>query len=272
MKHKLQAIKSNETAGDRCLGVLYVFPERPEVDHSNGATACGNICWHDVGHARGVEGRKRVQKAHILFKHNRSLLAPLKVRVPCLQEGRQAVPMDITYSDACDILTPTGFCNALYMTLQLQPGTACFTAPVCSTWVYMRPAMQDNSHQPGNLLQSVKLKVGSASDTCNQACIQVTGQYRPDAGLPVGLAEVLLGAGCKPHGGPSHGVACCGHGFEGLVGAGTARGQFTGMPSVVPGGAADEGPRGSAESGLYAALRWKDFEADLVVQQPLPTV
>lgn len=56
------------------------------------------------------------------------------------KEGRRAVPMDIAYGDACNILSPMGFCNALYMTMQLKPGSACFSAPVCSTWVYMRHA------------------------------------------------------------------------------------------------------------------------------------
>lgn len=45
--------------------------------------------------------------------------------------------MDIRYSGNHDILTDRGFCNMVYQLLNLKPGTGHFTAPVCSTWVFM---------------------------------------------------------------------------------------------------------------------------------------
>jgi len=51
-------------------------------------------------------------------------------------ENRKAVPMDVTYNgQTMDLLTPLGFSNAVYHTLNLRPGAGALTAPVCSTFV-----------------------------------------------------------------------------------------------------------------------------------------
>lgn len=59
-----------------------------------------------------------------------------------LEEKRKsAIPMDITYdSDGTggqDILSPCGFANMVYQMLRVRMGGAAFTAPVCSSWVFM---------------------------------------------------------------------------------------------------------------------------------------
>ena len=57
------------------------------------------------------------------------------------QEGRSAVPFDITYSaDSMDLLTDQGFSNALHWVANLVPGSGKLTAPVCSTFVVVRDA------------------------------------------------------------------------------------------------------------------------------------
>ena len=49
-----------------------------------------------------------------------------------------SVALDVTYSGAeYDLLTPLGFANAVYHTLNLGPGEGCHSAPVCSTFVFM---------------------------------------------------------------------------------------------------------------------------------------
>ncbi|CAK9007472.1 unnamed protein product [Durusdinium trenchii] len=50
-------------------------------------------------------------------------------------EGRAAVPFDVDYSAAMDLLTPEGFSNALYHMANTNPGSGSLTAPVCSTFV-----------------------------------------------------------------------------------------------------------------------------------------
>ena len=48
--------------------------------------------------------------------------------------------MDITYDNQnMDFLTARGFCMALYALLRVRIGGSLTLAPVCSTWVYMRP-------------------------------------------------------------------------------------------------------------------------------------
>ncbi|CAK9082755.1 unnamed protein product, partial [Durusdinium trenchii] len=54
------------------------------------------------------------------------------------QEQRDAVPMDLRYSSDHDILSNQGFLNMVYQILNLRPGSGHFTAPVCSTWVFLR--------------------------------------------------------------------------------------------------------------------------------------
>ncbi|CAK9087531.1 Uncharacterized protein SCF082_LOCUS41379 [Durusdinium trenchii] len=51
------------------------------------------------------------------------------------EEGRAAVPFDVDYSAAMDLLTPEGFSNALYHMANTNPGSGSLTAPVCSTFV-----------------------------------------------------------------------------------------------------------------------------------------
>ena len=47
--------------------------------------------------------------------------------------------MDIRYDEMNqDILSPAGFANHMYQCLRLRPGSGKFSAPVCSSWVYMR--------------------------------------------------------------------------------------------------------------------------------------
>ena len=46
--------------------------------------------------------------------------------------------LDATYGGPeFDLLTPLGFCNALFHMMNLEPGAAALTAPVCSTFVFM---------------------------------------------------------------------------------------------------------------------------------------
>ncbi|CAK9096088.1 Uncharacterized protein SCF082_LOCUS45127 [Durusdinium trenchii] len=54
-----------------------------------------------------------------------------------LQESRNAIAMDLRYSENHDILSDQGFSNMIFQILNLKPGSGHFTAPVCSTWVFM---------------------------------------------------------------------------------------------------------------------------------------
>lgn len=52
------------------------------------------------------------------------------------RENRNAVPFDVTYNgQTMDLLSPLGFSNAVYHTLNLKPGSGALSAPVCSTFV-----------------------------------------------------------------------------------------------------------------------------------------
>lgn len=57
----------------------------------------------------------------------------------CGKAGRtDAVALDVNYGGAeYDLLSPLGFCNAVFHTLNLKVGAACHSAPVCSTFVFM---------------------------------------------------------------------------------------------------------------------------------------
>lgn len=56
------------------------------------------------------------------------------------QAGRQAIPFEIELDPSSqDILTPQGFANSVYQILRLEPGSGALHAPVCSTWIFMRP-------------------------------------------------------------------------------------------------------------------------------------
>ena len=60
----------------------------------------------------------------------------MPLSLDALQEGRTAVPMDVRYDpETMDMLTPQGFANALFQTLNIRPGCGKLTAPVCSTFV-----------------------------------------------------------------------------------------------------------------------------------------
>lgn len=55
-----------------------------------------------------------------------------------MQENRRAVPFDVKYNgETMDLLSPLGFSNALYHTLNLDLGAGATSAPVCSTFVFM---------------------------------------------------------------------------------------------------------------------------------------
>lgn len=58
--------------------------------------------------------------------------------VASLQEGRSAIPFDISYdAQSMDLLSDQGFANAVYHTLNLKVGSGKMSAPVCSTFVLM---------------------------------------------------------------------------------------------------------------------------------------
>ena len=53
--------------------------------------------------------------------------------------GRSAAPFDVRLDpERMDLLSPAGFANALHCVCRLRPGGGKLTAPVCSTWVFMR--------------------------------------------------------------------------------------------------------------------------------------
>lgn len=56
-----------------------------------------------------------------------------------VQEGREnAVPMDIEIGGGIhDVLTGVGFSNTLFQIMNLKVGSGAFSAPVCSTWVFL---------------------------------------------------------------------------------------------------------------------------------------
>ena len=53
--------------------------------------------------------------------------------------GFQACALDKTYSsaDTMDICTENGFRHALQLACRLMPGSTCWAAPVCSSWVWV---------------------------------------------------------------------------------------------------------------------------------------
>ena len=58
------------------------------------------------------------------------------------QEGRRAVPFDITHDpENMDLLTDQGFANAIFHTCALLPGSGALSAPVCSTFVVVCPGL-----------------------------------------------------------------------------------------------------------------------------------
>ena len=63
-----------------------------------------------------------------------------------VQANRVAIPMDIEIDKQHqNILDDTGYANMLFQTLNLRPGSGCFTAPVCSTWVFMLLGVSSNT-------------------------------------------------------------------------------------------------------------------------------
>ncbi|CAK9095839.1 unnamed protein product [Durusdinium trenchii] len=60
---------------------------------------------------------------------------------------RAAVPMDVVLSSDHDILSDVGYANMLHQVLRLRPGSGKFTAPVCSTWVFMSRGSTGRSSQ-----------------------------------------------------------------------------------------------------------------------------
>lgn len=45
--------------------------------------------------------------------------------------------MDVVLSEDHDILSDVGYANMLHQVLRLRPGSGKFTAPVCSSWVFL---------------------------------------------------------------------------------------------------------------------------------------
>lgn len=68
-----------------------------------------------------------------------SVLEEISGNMITTQEKRSAVPMDLRYGDSMDIMTDRGFSNMLFQVMNLLPGTGKFTAPVCATWIFVRP-------------------------------------------------------------------------------------------------------------------------------------
>ena len=61
------------------------------------------------------------------------------------QANRVAIPMDIEISEEQqNILSDIGYSNTLFQILNLRPGSGAFTAPVCSSWVFMRLELASN--------------------------------------------------------------------------------------------------------------------------------
>lgn len=55
-----------------------------------------------------------------------------------LEAGRRAISFDIVHDNVRqNILTDSGFSNALYWCCNLAPGGGKVTAPVCATWVWL---------------------------------------------------------------------------------------------------------------------------------------
>lgn len=64
-----------------------------------------------------------------------------------LGENRKGLPLDLELDgDTMNIMTPHGFSNALWAVCQLKIGGGKFTAPVCSTWVYLSGAQPLQTH------------------------------------------------------------------------------------------------------------------------------
>ena len=56
-----------------------------------------------------------------------------------LQAGRKATPLDVEIDPlGMDLTTDQGFSNALYHIANLEPGAGSMSAPVCSTFVFMK--------------------------------------------------------------------------------------------------------------------------------------
>lgn len=56
------------------------------------------------------------------------------------EAGRNAMPFDLEVdASRMDLLSPAGFANALYYACSLVPGSGHLSAPVCSSWVFMKP-------------------------------------------------------------------------------------------------------------------------------------
>lgn len=68
----------------------------------------------------------------------------MKTHVAAPKDGKVCFAMDLDYGGArpeyMDILTPEGMVQAMYAILKLRPGATCTLAPVCSTWVWLRPS------------------------------------------------------------------------------------------------------------------------------------
>lgn len=65
---------------------------------------------------------------------------------PMLQEGRQAIPMDLSIGGPhMDLTTDVGFCNSLFMIANLKPGSGALAAPVCGSWIFMTGVPKKNT-------------------------------------------------------------------------------------------------------------------------------
>ena len=83
--------------------------------------------------------RSTVKKCHYFFGW---LIPTTCFRIyqsnPFVKEGRSCAALDLEYGGkSMDIMTPQGFCHAMFQVLRLKEGSSLFLAPVCSSWVWV---------------------------------------------------------------------------------------------------------------------------------------
>lgn len=113
--------------GDNCCGALPFFQD------SMPYLMLRQACKH-VGDQVSLNGPGCCQKKEFKQVSIDACLASGYVS-PFFQEGRKAVPFDVTYSSDMDLLSAQGFANALYHACNVLPGSGSMSAPVCSTFV-----------------------------------------------------------------------------------------------------------------------------------------
>ena len=88
----------------------------------------------------------RVTKGHLVLRHAHSWKCPAIFGVACSKDYNiQSLwtlswwhaKFHTTIAGQHDIMSDVGYSNTLFLCLNLRPGTGCWLAPVCSTWVFM---------------------------------------------------------------------------------------------------------------------------------------